>query len=164
MTMTDDNTTVSPPASASASASGVLTRLSASPASSSTSSLTSSSSFDPHAHPDAHPDDASSKGKGEPGPSTILGLRELARMRKDEKRARQAVVTTTTTTEEVDPRPPKEIKLLSSVFGSDTQLPFAVDAQILGWKVVGGKSWTDLGRIGAYVGMSLLHGSSLVPN
>ena len=45
-----------------------------------------------------------------------------------------------------------QVKLVSAVIGAGTELPFASDVQIKGWRVVGGKTWTDLGRIGAYVG------------
>jgi hypothetical protein len=47
-----------------------------------------------------------------------------------------------------------EVRLVSAVIGGGggTELPFAGDVVIKGWRVVGGKSWTDLGRIGAYVG------------
>ena len=45
-----------------------------------------------------------------------------------------------------------QVRLVSAVIGAGTELPFASDVQIKGWRVVGGKSWTDLGRIGAYVG------------
>jgi len=47
----------------------------------------------------------------------------------------------------------KEVRLVSAVIGAGTELPFAGDVEIKGWRVVGGKSWTDMGRIGAYVGM-----------
>lgn len=141
------------------SSSGLLTRLSASPSGSSSSSLTSSSSFDPHAPPDDEKD-ASVRA----GPST-LGLRELARMRKEEKRAEQEAITPRARNETTGPgagagagsERRREVKLVSSVIGSGagtgTELPFATDVQIRGWKVVGGRSWTDIGRIGAYVGM-----------
>lgn len=46
----------------------------------------------------------------------------------------------------------KEVRLVSAVIGTGTELPFAADVEIKGWRVVGGKSWTDMGRIGAYVG------------
>lgn len=45
-----------------------------------------------------------------------------------------------------------KVRLVSAVIGAGTELPFASDVEIKGWRVVGGKSWTDLGRIGAYVG------------
>lgn len=138
------------------SSSGLLTRLSASPSGSSLSSLTSSSSFDPHAPPD-------DEEKGlRAGPST-LGLRELARMRKEEKRAKREAITPraaarTENSVAGENERRREVKLVSSVIGSGagttTDLPFATDVQIRGWKVVGGRSWTDIGRIGAYVGMS----------
>jgi hypothetical protein len=140
--------------------SGLLTRLSASPKSSS-SSFTSSSSFDPHAHPS---DEKDGSGSG-PGPAT-LGLRELARMRKEERRAKKEAtnpqVDTVTSTgirtgtgAQVDKR--REVKLVASVIGAGSELPFATDVVIRGWKVVGGRSWTDIGRIGAYVGTSNDH-------
>jgi len=47
----------------------------------------------------------------------------------------------------------REVRLVSAVIGAGTELPFAGDVEIKGWRVVGGKSWTDMGRIGAYVGM-----------
>jgi hypothetical protein len=50
----------------------------------------------------------------------------------------------------------KEVRLVSAVIGAGTELPFAGDVEIKGWRVVGGKSWTDMGRIGAYVGRSSL--------
>jgi len=50
----------------------------------------------------------------------------------------------------------KEVRLVSAVIGAGTELPFAGDVEIKGWRVVGGKSWTDMGRIGAYVGMVFL--------
>jgi hypothetical protein len=50
----------------------------------------------------------------------------------------------------------KEVRLVSAVIGAGTELPFAGDVEIKGWRVVGGKSWTDMGRIGAYVGGSSL--------
>ena len=144
------------------SSSGLLTRLSASPSGSSSSSLTSSSSFDPHAPPEDEKD-ASARA----GPST-LGLRELAKMRKEERRAKKEASTpnsrTETTGHGASGGRRREVKLVSSVIGSGagtgtgtgtgTELPFATDVQITGWKVVGGTSWTDIGRIGAYVGMS----------
>lgn len=131
--------------------SGLLTRLSASPSPSS-SSFSSSSSFDPHAHPDEKEPEAGA------GPST-LGLRELAKMRKEERR-RKKVSTTSTGTGDDSPHRQgtpgrggrQEVKLVSSVIGAGTDLPFATDVQIRGWKIVGGRSWTDIGRIGAYVG------------
>jgi hypothetical protein len=46
----------------------------------------------------------------------------------------------------------QEVRLVSAVIGAGTELPFAGDVEIKGWRVVGGKSWTDMGRIGAYVG------------
>jgi hypothetical protein len=30
--------------------------------------------------------------------------------------------------------------------------PFAADVAVKGWQVVGGKSWTGGGKVGAYVG------------
>jgi hypothetical protein len=117
----------------------LLTRLSASPASS-TSSLTSSSSFDPHADPSLG---ESSKSATEH--VQVLGLRELARMRRHERRARKEANKPT--------QGRNEVRLIS-VIGPETDLPFAKEVEIKGWRVVGGKSWTDLGRIGAYVGQS----------
>lgn len=125
------------------SSSGLLTRLSASPSGSSSSSFTSSSSFDPHAPP---PDE-----KPVPGPS-ILGLRELAKMRKEEKRAKREAARPTGGAGSGSGKR-REVQLVSNVIGSG-DLPFATDVQIRGWKVVGGRSWTDIGRIGAYVGTS----------
>lgn len=130
------------------SSSGLLTRMSASPSPSSSSSLTSSSSFDPHANPP--PED-----KGEQGPST-LGLRELNDMRRRDRRVRKAAKAGARAEREPEMIVPDStrggVKLVQSVIGGGTESPFAVDVQIKGWRVVGGKSWTDLGRIGAYVG------------
>jgi hypothetical protein len=123
--------------------SDLLTRLSASPASS-TSSLTSSSSFDPHADP--------SETKAESTTSSqVLGLRELARMRRHERRGKKE---SSRHTEVIKSK--SEVRLVSAVIGAGTELPFASDVEIKGWRVVGGKSWTDLGRIGAYVGQFYL--------
>jgi hypothetical protein len=58
----------------------------------------------------------------------------------------------------------KEVRLVSAVIGAGTELPFAGDVEIKGWRVVGGKSWTDMGRIGAYVGMSSLFSYFLEPD
>lgn len=142
------------------SGSGLLTRLSPSPSVSSSSSFTSSSSFDPHANPDEKGD----HDRCTTGP-TRLGLRELAKMRREDKRARKATTGASTNTTSASAtadsygnlgnreRRSGEVKLVSSVIGAGTDLPFAMDVQIKGWKVVGGKSWTDIGRVGAYVGM-----------
>lgn len=53
---------------------------------------------------------------------------------------------------ETRPKGLSQVKLVSAVIGPGTDLPFASEVEIKGWRVVGGKSWTDLGRIGAYVG------------
>ena len=131
MTMTTDSPIPSP---------NLLTRLSASPASS-TSSLTSSSSFDPHADP--APGESSKSTSTHNDHPQVLGLRELARMRRYERRSRREAKNQT--------QGKNEVRLIS-VIGPGTDLPFAKEVDIKGWRVVGGKSWTDLGRIGAYVG------------
>lgn len=122
--------------------SDLLTRLSASPASS-TSSLTSSESFDPHADPTEIKAPATST-------SQVLGLRELARMRRHERRRTKE----SSRQVEIVGKSNSQVRLVSAVIGAGTDLPFASDVEIKGWRVVGGKSWTDLGRIGAYVGES----------
>lgn len=133
MTMTTDSPIPSP---------NLLTRLSASPASS-TSSLTSSSSFDPHADPTPGESSKSKSTSTHNDHPQVLGLRELARMRRHERRARREAKSPT--------QGKNEVRLIS-VIGPGTDLPFAKEVEIKGWRVVGGKSWTDLGRIGAYVG------------
>jgi len=99
----------------------------------------------------------------------LLGLRELAALRKSRKKP----------TEQQDSGP-KEIKLLRAVHPASinhaedlenhgnprpeeaagigqtspvpSSLPFAMDVEIKGWKIVGGKSWTGGAKVGAYVG------------
>jgi hypothetical protein len=137
------------------SSSGLLTRLSASP-SPSTSSLTTSSSFDPHEPYDEAP--KSGHGSRSQTQSQILGLRELARMRKAEReagrRSKKEGHSSHLDTSVSGNKRPNQVRLTSSVIGPGTDLPFTNDVEIKGWRVVGGKSWTDLGRIGAYVGQS----------
>jgi hypothetical protein len=80
-------------------------------------------------------------------------LRELARMRRHERRAKNRSKEQDATDENCKRT---EVRLVSAVIGQGTELPFTREVVIKGWKVVGGKSWTDLGRIGAYVGTSRL--------
>lgn len=44
------------------------------------------------------------------------------------------------------------VKLLKAFHETEQSLPFAKEVEIKGWKIIGGKSWSDLGRLGAYVG------------
>jgi hypothetical protein len=122
------------------------------PSSPSSSSLTSEAdSFDHEADPSS------------PSKPPTLGLRELAAKAASKRRAKRR-----TCSEQV-----KEIKLLrampdlqtigdnqvtgkgapTAALGSGiNDLPFARDVEIRGWKIVGGKSWTGGGKLGAYVG------------
>lgn len=48
--------------------------------------------------------------------------------------------------------PPPRIELLKALGPERESAPFARDVEIRGWKTVGGKSWTDGAKVGAYVG------------
>ncbi|RSH92668.1 PX domain-containing protein ypt35 [Saitozyma podzolica] len=130
-------------------------------------SLSSSSSFDPHlidqlrtpAGPSSY---AQPDARGTSRPT--LGLRELASMAYSDRQARKAKdsggdnATTFTASRSLPgsargsldvPRRPIEMRRGSSEDGGAGA--FAREVVITGHKVVGGKTWTDKARMGAYV-------------
>lgn len=120
-----------------------LVRLSLSPASS-PGSLSSEEDFDPH---------VTTTGRAAP---PTLGLRELASMRRHDRAAQKAQAKPPTgvlsgTSASATPVATGGIQLLKAVNPTDDQLPFASDVEIRGWRIVGGKRWTDQARVGAYV-------------
>lgn len=46
---------------------------------------------------------------------------------------------------------PDEIDKSSAIGQEDVILPFAKDVRIDGWKVIGGKTWSDKAKLGSYV-------------
>lgn len=80
------------------------------------------------------------------GKEPTLGLRELASMALSGLRQAEHSVDV-----------PQEIRLLKALGPEPETAPFARAVEIKGWKVVGGKSWTDQGKVGAYVGRKGLH-------
>jgi len=92
----------------------------------------------------------------EPSPKRLLGLRELRKFSREGKRSPEVIK--------------KEIVVLGHpdvpASGSKNRSDvgnFAKEVTIKGWKVVGGKTWSDKAKVGAYVGMSyvpVLSGSS----
>ena len=118
--------------------------------SSSSASLTSESSFDPN-EPEPNPQPGVS-ATGRPVP---LGLVDIARMARDDRKARKA------SQSPVDERGPiTMLRALDSpraeAMGvmSEGQV-FTRDVIIRGWKIVGGKGFGDKATVGAYVGQSL---------
>ena len=123
-----------------------LVRLSLSPASS-PDSLTSEEDFDPLVTATDH------------ATPPTLGLRELASMRRHDKAAQKArakpstsLLSGTSASATAAAAAAGGIQLLKAMNPTDDQLPFASDVEIKGWRIVGGKSWTDQARVGAYVG------------
>lgn len=102
---------------------------------SSQSSLTSDETTFDHTAP---PSDTEHGPTKEP----TLGLREIASM------AMSSSSVPSPRPSSVSPR----IELLKALGPEPDSAPFARDVEIRGWKVVGGKSWTDRAKVGAYVG------------
>ena len=50
------------------------------------------------------------------------------------------------------PQLSSEIALLKALGPQPDSAPFTREVEIKGWKIVGGKSWTDRAKVGAYVG------------
>jgi hypothetical protein len=109
---------------------------------------------------DEEPFDHNAEPESSSKPS-LLGLRELAALRKSRKKTAKAT----------NDRP-VEIKLFQADLAADepvsnsdegviegglktplsATLPFARDVELKGWKIVGGKGWNGAGKVGAYVG------------
>ncbi|WWC96769.1 hypothetical protein V866_003642 [Kwoniella sp. B9012] len=92
----------------------------------------------------------------------ILGLRDLVKMHRAEKAHKQQSLSSTipmspNTIEIRDELPPSyvenEFRNVEGERGgiSDTPEVFARQVVIRGWKVVGGKDWKDVAKLGAYV-------------
>jgi len=113
-----------------------LVPLSRSPSCSSHSSLTSEENIFDHTAP---PSDTELGPRKEP----TLGLRELASMAIHDNKPVY-----------IPPEIPPGIQLLKALGQEPDSWPFARDVEIKGWKTVGGKSWTDGAKVGAYVGVS----------
>ncbi len=115
----------------------VLVQLSTTSSRSSYSSLSSEDvTFDHTASP--------SEAESGSGKERTLGLRQLASMALSEGKP------STVTSE-----PPPRIELRKALGPEPESAPFAKDVKIKGWKTVGGKSWTDRAKVGAYVGRSI---------
>ncbi|KAK8865702.1 hypothetical protein IAR55_000847 [Kwoniella newhampshirensis] len=153
----------------------ILSPLPPSP-SSSTSSLTSEEETFDHLAPVPSPVVVSlttrSNGRSDAGadaiPTPTLGLRDLVRMHKMERKnssaATGAITTSTTPAPAATPSTTNQVQITvaATAGAGDDEAPpyadsnnrgevFARQVVIRGWKVVGGKSWTDMGKIGAYV-------------
>ncbi|WVQ85490.1 hypothetical protein IAT38_007655 [Cryptococcus sp. DSM 104549] len=126
----------SPPPTASTIQSNALHRLPPSPSSSHSSLTSEDVSFDHLAPP----------GPSSPSTSTpaTLGLIDLVNMRGRDKAARRAAG------DDLDRDGGGAISVRVRA-AADEGDQFARQVVIRGWKVVGGKSWTDGGKVGAYV-------------
>jgi hypothetical protein len=128
----------------------LLTLLPPSPSGSSSSLTSDEDTFDPS----APPYDATT-----PRPSA-LGIREIAKLtaarkammkHRDSGQGQPGVGTRV----QAGPSNGSEIQLLQATGQVDRveNLPFAKQVEVKGWKVVGGRDWDSMARVGAYVGM-----------
>ncbi|TYJ54956.1 hypothetical protein B9479_004368 [Cryptococcus floricola] len=127
-----------PPTSLPLASSSSLVLLPPSPAASTHSSLSyEEASFDQN---NTHPNDDAAAQR------PILGLRDILSMHSQDL-ARKAGLSTTRAR---SPRGGIRVNTATYI-GDEERRVFGKQVVIGGWKVVGGKSWTDVGKLGAYV-------------